>query len=76
MPGSLPGRKLAGMSNAHHTRVVVDLEHGEDAVSGRLEVAGRPAVSFIGWLELISALGRVNDVAQSPRLEVVRPEQR
>jgi hypothetical protein len=39
-------------------RVVLDLEHGLDTITGRVAIAGGPPTRFYGWLELIDQLER------------------
>jgi hypothetical protein len=39
-------------------RVVLELEHGLDTITGHVAIAGDPAARFYGWLELIDRLDR------------------
>jgi hypothetical protein len=46
--------------------VVLDLEHADGTIIGRLSVDGDPATSFHGWLELIDRLERAADGTSLP----------
>ena len=34
----------------------LEIEHGEETISGRIAIEENPATDFYGWLELISAI--------------------
>jgi hypothetical protein len=42
-------------------RVVLELEHDERTISGRIVVNDHPGRDFYGWLELIDRLERATD---------------
>jgi hypothetical protein len=52
---------LDGVSDPNPVRVVLEIEHEEGTISGRVAVAGVQASAFYGWLELIDQLERAVD---------------
>ena len=51
------------MNAEHSRRVVIDIVHATDTVTGRLAVGDGPATEFFGWIELID---RLQSAAGSP----------
>ena len=49
------------MSKPEPVRVVLELEHDERTISGRIAIDDKPGREFYGWLELIDRLERAKD---------------
>ena len=63
-PGPNVGRR---MSVVGHTRLTLELAHGEDAICGRVIDQDGSATSFRGWLELMVALEDANGERERER---------
>ncbi len=67
-------RRLRFMQNQGTYAFRLELESGADPIRGRIADEGGPAVDFVGWLGLASALERALETIGRPAAENPKEE--